>query len=201
MTETASTTPTERSRLKADRRRKLLEVAAGLFAERGFGSISIEELGAAAGVTGPAVYRHFATKQDILATLLVGVSRRLLEGGSAVVAAAGSDTDALRGLVAFHLDFALTDPDLIRVHDRDLASLTPDDNRLVRRLQRAYLEVWVAVLRRREPALTLDAARTTVRATFGLLNSTAHGRGRRDRAETGRILGPMALACVRGGGE
>ena len=49
--------------------------------------MSIEDLGAAVGVSGPAVYRHFASKQAVLAALLVGVSEHLLAGGMAVESA------------------------------------------------------------------------------------------------------------------
>jgi AcrR family transcriptional regulator len=171
--------PTRRDRLKADRREELLRIAARLFAERGFRAVSLEELGAAAGVTGPAVYRHFASKQAVLADLLVGVSRRLLDGGRVVVGAAATDEDALRGLIGFHTDFALSDPDLIRVQDRDLNSLTA---------------AWVAVLARLDAGLDPSLARIKAHATFGLLNSTSHSRGGPDTETSRRLLGEMAMA-------
>src|SRR6195952_1914349 len=90
--------PTQRSQAKADRRAALLAAGAKLFAERGFNGVSIEDLGSAAGVSGPAVYRHFSSKQAVLAALLVGISEELLQGGRTVVAEAGEDQAALRGL-------------------------------------------------------------------------------------------------------
>ncbi|RZI89005.1 MAG: TetR/AcrR family transcriptional regulator, partial [Microbacterium sp.] len=75
---------TERDRAKADRHRSLLRAAARLFAEKGFSGVSLEELGSAVGVSGPAVYRHFANKQALLAEILIGVSERLLTGGREV---------------------------------------------------------------------------------------------------------------------
>src|SRR6478609_8201285 len=107
--------PTQRSQAKADRRAALLDAAATLFAERGFNGVSIEDLGSAAGVSGPAVYRHFASKQAVLAALLVGVSERLLDGGTRVEDAADDPASALRALIVFHVDFAVTEPDTIRV--------------------------------------------------------------------------------------
>lgn len=50
---------TQRGQAKELRRLALLSAAAGLFAENGFNRVSLEDLGAAAGVSGPAVYRHF----------------------------------------------------------------------------------------------------------------------------------------------
>ena len=56
-------------------------------AERGFQAVRIEDIGAAAGVSGPAVYRHFPNKEALLVEILVGISTRLLAGARAVVAA------------------------------------------------------------------------------------------------------------------
>jgi AcrR family transcriptional regulator len=74
--------PTRRSREKAARRGQLLAAASRLFAERGFRAVSIEDLAADAGVSGPALYRHFDSKESILADLLINVSERLLREGS-----------------------------------------------------------------------------------------------------------------------
>src|SRR6478735_12021641 len=117
--------PTARGRAKAERRTALLSSAAHLFATRGFDGVSIEDLGSSVGISGPAVYRHFASKQAVLAALLVGVSEGLLVGGRSVVATAADEQAALAALVRFHVDFALRDPDVIRVQDRDLAALSP----------------------------------------------------------------------------
>ncbi|MGN6761892.1 MAG: SACE_7040 family transcriptional regulator [Leifsonia sp.] len=166
--------PTQRSLAKADRRAALLEAAAGLFAERGFNGVSIEDLGTAVGVSGPAVYRHFSSKQAVLEALLVGVSERLLACGHAVEDAGADAAAALRSLIGFHVDFALTEPDTIRVQDRDLDALTDSARRQVRRLQRRYIEVWMRVLAELHPALAEDELRVRVQGTLGLLNSTPH---------------------------
>jgi AcrR family transcriptional regulator len=166
--------PTQRSQAKADRRAALLQAAAGLFAERGFNGVSIEDLGSAAGVSGPAVYRHFPSKQAVLEALLVGVSERLLSGGQSVEQAGMDAASALRSLIGFHIDFALGEPDTIRVQDRDLDALTDTARREVRRLQRRYVDVWMRVLGQLHPALTDDELRVRVQGTFGLLNSTPH---------------------------
>ena len=119
---------TERDRAKADRQAAILHEAARLFAERGFSGVSLEELGAAVGVSGPAVYRHFANKQALLGAILVRVSERLLHGGQQVDRRERLPRrPSCKALIAFHVDFALTDADVIRVQDRDLASLSDDD--------------------------------------------------------------------------
>lgn len=186
---------TRRSRLKAERRSQLVRAASRLFAERGFRAVSMEDLAAEAGVSGPAVYRHFASKEALLADLLIDVSQQLLEQGSQRASEA-SPIQSLHLLIAFHTDFALRDRDLIRIQDHDFANLALDDARTVSRLQRAYLEIWVDVLRRIDPILSESVARTKIHAIFGLLNSTPHSASHRDTESTRLILETMALDAL-----
>src|SRR6202453_4788360 len=170
--------PNRRRRLKSDRRLQLLSAAERLFAERGFLAVRLEDIGAAAGVSGPAIYRHFPNKESMLVELLVGISARLLAGARDVTAHNSDAAVALDGLIDFHLDFALGEPDLIRSQDRDLAHLPAAAERQVRTAQRQYVEVWGGVLRELNPELAEADARLTAHAVFGLLNSTPHKIGR-----------------------
>ena len=190
---------TSRGRQKSDRRSQLLTAAEHLIAERGFLAVRLEDIGAAAGVSGPAIYRHFTGKESLLVELLTGVSTRLLEGGQAVVAQAPGASAALDGLVEFHLDFALGEPDLIRIQDRDLANLPAAAQRQVRRAQRRYVEIWVGVLREVYPSLDEDRARVMAHAAFGLMNSTPHSlrRPRTASPEQSRaVLRAITMAAL-----
>ncbi|MET8800314.1 TetR/AcrR family transcriptional regulator [Nocardia sp. NPDC004568] len=197
MTSADSATPTRRELLKQQRRGQLLVAGARLIAERGYLGMRLDDLGAAVGISGPAVYRHFPNKEALLVELLVGISRRLLDGGSAVAAAAEGPRQALAGLVEFHLDFALGEPELIRIQDRDLDNVPLPARREIRRTQRRYVEVWVGVLCEMTPGLTEEAARIQAHAVFGLLNSTPHSAApARDRSRA--VLRSMALAALTG---
>src|SRR3954469_6886541 len=110
------------------RREQILDRAADLFASRGFHGTSVQDVGAACGISGPALYRHFASKDAMLAEMLVSISELLLAEGQRRVAEADDDGAALEGLVGWHIDFALEHKALIVVQDRDWASL-PDEAR------------------------------------------------------------------------
>lgn len=198
------TTLTSRGRRKSDRRSQLLAVAEQLIAERGFLAVRLEDIGAAAGISGPAIYRHFTGKEALLVELLVGISTRLLSGAQAVLARDPDPADALDGLIEFHLDFALSEPNLIRIQDRDLANLPGTAQRQVRRAQRRYVETWVGALRSLDPTLAEDQARVMAHAAFGLLNSTPHSMKPAHRAAapegTRELLRSMTLAALRRGG-
>ncbi|MFJ6652227.1 TetR/AcrR family transcriptional regulator [Microbacterium sp. NPDC091313] len=191
---------TDRDRAKADRHSALLAQAARLFAERGFAGVSLEDLGAAVGVSGPAVYRHFANKQALLGALLVGVSESLRDGGAAAVQRHPDPRGALDALIAFHVEFALRDAEVIRVQDRDLGRLSDDDLHRVRSLQRGYVDLWVSVLARLRPDDDADDLRVRAHACFGLINSTPFSvRGLHrapDDDAVRRILADMARAAL-----
>lgn len=53
-----------------ERRSVVLEAAERLFADRGFAATTLDDVAAAAGVTKPVVYRHFASKRDLAMFLL-----------------------------------------------------------------------------------------------------------------------------------
>jgi AcrR family transcriptional regulator len=156
------------------RREQILETAAELFARDGFHGVSIADLGAACGVSGPALYKHFRGKQAILSEMLVSISEELLGEGRRRVREAGDDKQALAGLIDWHVSFALDHQALIVVQDRDWAALPVEAREKVRETQRRYVEVWVKVIRNLDPELRPRTARAMVHATFGLLNSTPH---------------------------
>ena len=182
----------------ADRRDQILDVAARLFAERGFHGVSVGDIGKAVGVSGPALYKHFDSKDAVLAEMLVAISERLLTEGQERVARAGSPGDALAALVDWHVEFALAQPSLIVVQDRDWQSLPAEARERVRSLQREYVDLWAEQLRRRHRELAPDEARAMAHAAFGLINSTpaqqsaaraGHARpAARDGAEVAKLV-------------
>lgn len=174
------------------RREQLLEIAAEQFAARGFVSVTVDDLGAAANVSGPALYHHFESKEAMLGEMLVDISHHLLEGGRALVDTA-DEGRLLDELIAMHVDFAVDHRALISVHFRDLLQASPDDQRKVRRFQREYVEIWVEALLGRAPDLQPAVARAGVHGVLGLINSTPFSPRAR-RADLVSMLRAMAVA-------
>ncbi len=69
-----------------DRKQQILEQAVGLFIDRGFHSVKLEDIAEAAGVTARALYRHYDSKQALLAEAIrtgqdqYQIARRLTDG-------------------------------------------------------------------------------------------------------------------------
>src|SRR3954452_8590945 len=183
---------------KQRRREQILAAAAELFARHGFHGVGIDDIGAAVGVSGPALYRHFRSKDAMLGEMLTSISEILLSGGEQR-RDASEPADVLAELIRFQVDFALDNPALITVQERSLGNLTEPDRRRVRALQRRYVEVWVQAIRDTDPGVGEPTARAAAHAVFGLINSTPHSRhlGRGGMASMLREMPLGALARTR----
>lgn len=178
------------------RRGEILAAAAALFARRGFHGVSIDDIGAAVGMSGPGIYRHFANKEAVLAEMLLGISQRLNAEGARLTVAAPDAAAALDALLRWHIDFALSQPDLITVQSRELANVPEPARRQIRRLQRLYVEEWVTVASEVVPHAPQARLRTAVHAVFGLLNSTPHSASELPAAMVAELLHAMARAAL-----
>ena len=183
----------------SDRRQQIIDTAANLFAEHGFHGVSVHDIGNACGISGPALYKHFPSKQALLAATLTEVSQTLVDEGRRRVADAGAPAEALASLIDWHIDFALSHPSRIVVQDREWPNLDADARRATRAIQLAYIDVWVDILRQLRPDLDQPTARATVQAGFGLLNSTPHS-ARISPTAMRDVLGRMATNALLGAG-
>ncbi len=180
---------------KPTRRDQILAAAAELFARSGFHGVGIDDIGAAVGISGPALYRHFRSKDAMLGEMLTSISDYLLAGGQRTLAAHTDADDALVELIRFHVDFALDNPALITVQERSLANLAEPDRRRVRAMQRRYVELWVRTITQAVPGAVEPGARAAAHAVFGLINSTPHS-AYLDRAEMAGLLYRMARSAL-----
>jgi AcrR family transcriptional regulator len=191
-----TTPPAPRRRSRRD---EILEIAVGLFASRGYHGVSMDDIGSAAGVTGPALYHHFAGKEAMLVAALIPVSEGLLAGGKERVARHPDDAQAaLADLIDFHVDFALANPAVIALHLHELDRLPEDPRRQIRRLQRLYVEEWVSVLSRVRPESPAPEARVLAHAAFGLMNSTPFLGGEVDRVRRAALLREATIHALIG---
>jgi AcrR family transcriptional regulator len=80
-----------KSRMSAAlRREQLIGIARGLFAEKGYESVSVEEIALSAGVSKPVIYEHFGGKDGIYAVIVDREMNRLISLVSAAFDGAGA---------------------------------------------------------------------------------------------------------------
>lgn len=184
------TTPTARGR---ERRERLLNATAELVAARDFHSVGIADIGAAAGVTGSAIYRHFRNKADMLVALMERVVDELLVGAQG--------DDHLAGLIRRHAEFAIRDRALLAVYAAEQHNVPAESRRRLRRRQRTYVDVWAGAVADVRPDLDAAAARTTAHAVIELLNSVPELPRLLPDDELLVLLTTIAAAAVDGQGK
>ncbi len=89
--------------------------AARQFAERGFLAVRLEDIGAAADVSGPAIYRHFPNKEAIVEATMSWVGERLLVSVDKAAEGAASPAAALEAMFMTHIDFVSKHPGVPRM--------------------------------------------------------------------------------------
>jgi AcrR family transcriptional regulator len=161
-----------------ERKSRILAAAADLVARKGYHAVSIAEIGAAAGITGSGVYRHFESKSAVLVALFDRVIDDLLRDEQEILDATSDLSDALAQLIAGQVEFVVGDRELAQVYHNEINNLPEDDQRRLRRKQRLYLEEWVHLVDELRRDHNDAEARTVVHAAIGAIQSTLfHGVG------------------------
>lgn len=166
-----------------NRREQLLDAATELFDERGFASVSVEDIGAATGIAGPSVYRHFANKRALLWAICQRATHRLELGADEALRASGPPTraEALRRLCASYVATLTGSRELAVSFSSDPGNLLEEQRIELLDRQRAYVQKWVDLLGEVEPELDRRAVRITVHAALTVANDLVRTRRTRSR--------------------
>ena len=145
--------------------------AADLVARKGFHAVSVAEIGAAAGITGSGVYRHFEGKSAVLVALFDRIIDDLLRDEEEILASGTDLSAALDQLIAGQVEFVVGDRELAQVYYSEINNLPDEDRRRLRRKQRLYLEEWVHLISELRGDMSDADARTIVHAAVGAIQS------------------------------
>lgn len=147
---------------------RILDVATKLFAERGFAGVGVDALAADAGITGSAIYRHFSSKDEILATLFDRlIDMLLIQVGDALP----DPQEELNRLIDVHVEHTMANPELTTIWQREQSALAKVYRRSVNRRQRLYIDRWIQALDACYPGHDREHLAATVRALHGLISS------------------------------
>lgn len=175
----------------------ILKVAATLFAERGYDSVSINEIGFAAGVTGPAVYRYFPSKEALLVAIYQHLYRRNSEGLAKALGERRSPAETLERLIDLQIDLAIEEPEKIRIVASEERHLPEAEAEELARETRKALRIWTDVVRGVRQDLSKEEIDATVHAVLALINSISLRRNPTEPSARVRAhLRAMAKAAV-----
>jgi AcrR family transcriptional regulator len=182
------------------RDRRILLAAQRLFHERGFDAVGMDEVGEAAGITGPAIYRHFGSKDELLGALFdETVDALLTRVGDAEIE---DPWEELAFLATAHAEFVFEQQELASILIRDDRSLAEPFQRRHHRRERPYIERWIGVIGRCFPERSEAEATSATFAAFSMLNSI--GTWPRDARRTdglSTLVADMVFGAVRALGE
>ena len=177
------------------RREMILAAAADLFRSHGFRGTSVEDIGAAVGTSGAAIYRHFKNKEDLLA----GLVDRALERARADIAGAlregATPLARLEGIVRRAVAHAIEGSDVVAMAMREMRGLSAPIRKRIGREQRALGDSWVDTLRSIRPELSRAEAVAMVRGVTAMITNGSQAEGVAPAA-LGDRLQRMALAAL-----
>src|SRR5581483_3856074 len=150
------------------RRRAILVAAAELFATRGYHATGIDDIGEAVDVTGPAIYRHFESKVEILTEVIEGWTNPLMDGVERISSESHAPVEALDLLIDNFVSCAVEAPAAYAVMARERHHLPKEERRAIDRAHRRHIDAWVEVIAEIHPDLPDGEARTLVQGIFGL---------------------------------
>ena len=187
------------ARKRAVRRDERLTVSAELFCQRGFTGVGIDEIGRAAGLSGPAVYKYFSSKDEILVGILKRGTAKAFELFDPIASKDVPAIDALSDMVEAYIDYAInlrtdmivTVREVINIPDYYYESFIND--------QRAVRELNVKLLCSARPSLSRRNARFLCSHVFqGMISSAVYLTADLGAPHRRRLLARAALAALLG---
>lgn len=185
-----------RVEITVSRREQLLAEATRLFDERGYRAVNTEDIGEADGTTGPNVYNHFEAKVDLLTAAIARGGERRRVGVEQVRAQSTTQREVLDGLLAAHVDFAITERHLIGLLANELDQLAPKFRKVCEQNEREYLDLWVQVLDGVRPGLSAAEARITVWAALAVAENAVRIHSLRSRPDLAERLIEICTATL-----
>jgi AcrR family transcriptional regulator len=184
--------PTKGARRKA----AILRAAADLFRERGFRATSLDDIGAAAGVSGPAIYRYFASKHDLLAELIEEAAITWRVTVDTVLSENAPPLTTLEHLIDAAVDLELRNGNLRAVFHQERRTLDDSARRRLARIDRVTMAEWVHLLCEVRPSLTDEDARVAVVMIDGMLRAVSTMHTSVEPQRIARVIKEMALGAL-----
>ena len=189
--------PARRKR-RPQRRDQVLAAASRLFHERGYHATGMDEIGAAVGITGPGVYRHFRSKEDILETLVRDRGEQVVAELERVTTSELAPSAMVHELARTYVDGVLVDPSLAVVAMYERRTLSSETRAWLDKMERRNVETWVEVLRRARPELDEAEARVVVHGALSLGVAVCNYDSGLDHDTLGAVVRPMVVAALLG---
>jgi AcrR family transcriptional regulator len=147
----------------------LIDASLELFHKLGYRNTSTTDVGAAAGVSGPAVYRHFANKEELLRAVLEA-SDNELRATEKTVAVLPAEA-GLAHLLDSYAELCVRRPGLSMIWLEERRNLSSEVREHIGGGHQDHIGVWVDTLRRVRPELDHAEAHILAQLAIGMMTS------------------------------
>lgn len=154
------------------RRERIVEAAARLFADKGFLGASIADLAGACDISKSLIYHYYASKEEILFDVMHSHVKTLLDAAERIATQQEAPAKKLRSLTRQFIQLYLGAANRQRVLLNELDNLTTDQRKIVVGIQRDLIAIVEQILAEIRPALSGRNPLGTPAAMlyFGMIN-------------------------------
>jgi AcrR family transcriptional regulator len=130
------------------RQQELLQIAADLFADRGYAATTVRDIADAAGILSGSLYHHFDSKESMIDTILSGFIDEALSSYEAVVAEGKGPTETFEGLVGASLGNMVGNRSAVLIYQNESRFLAPLPRfSYLGEAHRKFERIWTEVLK------------------------------------------------------
>ncbi|MER6527991.1 TetR/AcrR family transcriptional regulator [Streptomyces sp. NPDC001508] len=131
----------------SDRRAELLQIAARLFAGRGYAQTTVRDIADEAGILSGSLYHHFSSKEEMLHEILHDFLGRLLERFTAIERAAQDPRQVLDQLVQHSFTVIHETPEAVALYQNESGALSGQPGfEYVDQMGRKIEKIWLRAL-------------------------------------------------------
>jgi len=193
---TEADTGARRAKPLTRRKRALLEAAVKCFRASGYRATTINDIGAAAGVTGPALYAHFKSKEAVLEAAVWEMARAINLETTAAMERGNSATERLSLMVQALISVALEHRDFAAVYLFEARYLPSEVYGAMLRSEERFRDYWFDALRDARPEISEVRARTIVRSAVHMALHSCLQDPELDPTQLHALLARMTLAAL-----
>ncbi len=105
--------------LKTTRKNEIISKAAKLFKKRGYSAVTMRDLADALNIKAASLYNHINSKQEILATIIIGMAEAFTNEMEQIKNQPISTQEKLKKIIELHIDLTVKSPDAMACLNND----------------------------------------------------------------------------------
>tara|TARA_R110000850_G_scaffold182360_1_gene307802 strand:+ start:62463 stop:63032 length:570 start_codon:yes stop_codon:yes gene_type:complete len=101
------------------RKNEIISKAGKLFKKRGYSAVTMRDLADALNIKAASLYNHINSKQEILATIIIGIAEAFTNGMEQIKNSPVSTQEKLKKIIELHIDLTVKNPDSMACLNND----------------------------------------------------------------------------------